>query len=422
MNDTNYSLKFAVGSIDITPRHPVYLAGFGYRTEISSNISDRLEASAVLLKQGDESYIILSLDLLYVGSLILNEILRSLSGKIKEENVLVCATHTHFAPATDPSKPLLGKIDERYLRFVFGQLKILISMLLESDAKPCKLVYGTYTANNSINRRLFRRMVILNRRLHFNKTLLAPNPRGLRDEMIHTISVERPSGEVVCVIWNYCCHPVGSFPNNNLSADYPGAVRILLRKTYGEQLPVLFLQGFAGDIRPRYSERQGLNTIFEHFLLAPKFGAFTENEWKQWTNTLSSAVVKATRSTKLDVIPRGGDIWSKQIKIPLAHFLVGAPDNRSVSFHCMALGPRLRLIGISAEPVVEYILLTKDLCKGIIIPVGYVNDVFGYLPTENMIGSGGYEVDGFLNGCSLAGTWSPGFEAECLKVIGSLLN
>jgi hypothetical protein len=54
------------------------------------------------------------------------------------------------------------------------------------------------------------------------------------------------------------------------------------------------------------------------------------------------------------------------------------------------------MIGLSCEPTVA---LTEELVKfsevGEIWPCGYLEDVYGYLPSSEEIQSGGYEVDGF---------------------------
>ena len=107
----------------------------------------------------------------------------------------------------------------------------------------------------------------------------------------------------------------------------------------------------------------------------------------------------------------------------LKSFLVNAPGSRVVSFHCLDFGQRVKFVGISAEPVVEYSALIKSLSPAsITIPVGYIDDVFGYLPTKDMIKPGGYEAAGFLKEFSLSGPWTPNFEIECRNTLQKLLK
>ena len=60
-----------------------------------------------------------------------------------------------------------------------------------------------------------------------------------------------PTDRPIAVLWSYACHPVGFPARTRVSADFPGVVRRALRDAHGAELPVLFLQGFAGDVRPR---------------------------------------------------------------------------------------------------------------------------------------------------------------------------
>jgi len=58
--------SITAGSIDITPREPVPLAGFTDRTGPSRGVADPLELNALLLRTPHASFAILSADLLFV--------------------------------------------------------------------------------------------------------------------------------------------------------------------------------------------------------------------------------------------------------------------------------------------------------------------------------------------------------------------
>ena len=51
------------------------------------------------------------------------------------------------------------------------------------------------------------------------------------------------------MLWNFACHPVMYHSPMNVSAHFPGDVRKELREILSD-IPVVFLQGFSGDIRP----------------------------------------------------------------------------------------------------------------------------------------------------------------------------
>jgi neutral ceramidase len=57
----------------------------------------------------------------------------------------------------------------------------------------------------------------------------------------------------------------------------------------------------------------------------------------------------------------------------------------------------LTLVAIGGEVVVDYALrLRRDHPDDHVWPVGYANDVFGYLPSRRILDEGGYEGGGAL--------------------------
>lgn len=80
----------------------------------------------------------------------------------------------------------------------------------------------------------------------------------------------------------------------------------------------------------------------------------------------------------------------------------GETTEKPLSFHGIRLGRGLGIIALSAEPVSAYTAVLSQLFRDCrIIPVGYIDGVYGYLPTSSMLKEGGYEVDGFRSGFSI---------------------
>jgi len=418
---TGSSIRFAAEGTDITPGRSVPLAGFRARTAAYETVADRLEANAVLLTDGGTRLVLLGVDVLYVGPRIRAELLERLRGVVLPGELLLCASHTHFAPATDPTKPLLGRVDDAYVEELLGRLETLVRRTLAVQ-RAATVRYAEGFADHSINRRLLRKFTVDRSGLRFNAMLSAPNPLGPRDERVRVMTIHGPSHEVLAVIWNYACHPVGYPERLMVSADFPGVVRAALRQRYGLRIPVVFLQGFSGDTRPGNSDpRRGLVDRLKAVMRGPRFHGFTADEWRCWATGLATAVLRAVGDATSDGQALPGLVSTGRIEVPIQRFVSDAAPDRSVSFQVANLGDCVILVAISAEPVVDYVRSVQALFPAYrVVPVGYVDDVFGYLPTREMLAQGGYEVDGFLESLSLRGPLQSDVEAECLRALQGL--
>jgi hypothetical protein len=59
---------------------------------------------------------------------------------------------------------------------------------------------------------------------------------------------------------------------------------------------------------------------------------------------------------------------------------------------------------------------------GAVLPVGYIDSVFGYLPTAPMLGERGYEDSGFMEPFGLAGRFRPELERVVLEAWERLMR
>jgi neutral ceramidase len=78
-------------------------------------------------------------------------------------------------------------------------------------------------------------------------------------------------------------------------------------------------------------------------------------------------------------------------------------------------------VGVAAEVVTEYgALVEATFDTAITIPVGYIDEVYGYLPTERMLREGGYEASWFLAPFALEGPLNPAIEERCVAALREL--
>jgi hypothetical protein len=64
--------------------------------------------------------------------------------------------------------------------------------------------------------------------------------------------------------------------------------------------------------------------------------------------------------------------------------------------------------------------MNSALDGSINIPVGYIDEVYGYLPTARMLHEGGYEASWFLQPFALEGPMNPRIEDSCLAALREL--
>ena len=399
------------GSVEITPELALPLAGYGRRHAPFAAISDALEANAVVIRSGDRVCVFLSLDLLYVGSGLRNRIAASIADRVASEDLFVSASHTHFAPASDPQLPMLGATSEAYVDFVTRRVAAMLDRLLRGAPAPVSVIHTTGTADHSINRRLSvfglgKDFPPLRTRVE-----MRPNPDGPRDESLRLLVLRGRGGAPIAVCWGYACHPV-CFPRTNcISADFPGVVRRALRKNFGS-IPVIYWQGFSGDTRPRTMRSASTGPL--GIQRPSAFVPFSDDGWNEWSGSLAARVVEVAGAPGRTL---AGEIRSRRWTVPLSEL---GPDSagRDLSIQEIALGPDFSVFGISAELVSAYSsLLIRARGASDVIPVGCLDGVPGYIPTGDMVPQGGYEARGFMKLFGVTGE----FRQDVTKIVDATI-
>ncbi|MDP8247358.1 MAG: neutral/alkaline non-lysosomal ceramidase N-terminal domain-containing protein [Candidatus Tritonobacter lacicola] len=419
-------LKFKGGSVDITPAAKCKLAGFADRKAPFTDIAEPLEANIVILQDDSTGVVFISLDLLFVGEALKRNILNRLDGVITGDNLFISATHTHFAPGTDEDKAVLGETSAEYLSFVADKVVNKIKDIEAEECESVKVYYREGRSNCGVNRRRFG-WKFSTRSFPAREMLTLPDYKAFRDSKIRILDIRGADNARRALIWNFCCHPSASPSITSISSDYPGIVRARVRKSMdSEELPVVFLQGFSGDIMPAAflkRPRKIFGAEFARYIVrravnGPEFSNFSQQGWSQWVDEFYGDF-RSTLSRGAEIVIDGGITLTRN-KIPL-NAIGFTGTQREISFRSILLGNKLRIIGISAEPVAGYVgILERLFPDDIVIPVGYINSVFGYLPTEEMVSQGGYEASGFIKYFNLEGSFKPGFQEIIVHELNNL--
>jgi hypothetical protein len=381
-----------------------------------STILDPIEISAVLLECSAHRSLILGFDLMIVGSELSNMILAKLQRLgFDPDEVVLLASHTHYAPATDQACERLGIPDIEFVNEVAEAAENLALRIQQQRPSEVGLSVFQGQLDHSINRRRYWPFPTLGRTYGFRLTSvsLAPNPSGPKDETATVILLRRvDDGKILGMVWHYTCHPTAVVPENAISSDYPGEVRRALRQRFGE-VPCVFAQGFCGDIRPNIAAstqkvglRERLRRIIRMIASGPSFTDPSAEGWARWSQSLAAGVCKIAQGSPVRTFSPDS-LQTGSASIPLSDFFRGSTPAKMLSAQVVRIGEELEIVALSAEANVEWKhILEKALPappERIRLYAGYLGALFGYLPTAAQIPEGGYEVEGFQSLFGLSG-------------------
>jgi hypothetical protein len=424
-------------SCDVTPKdRPVRLAGIAARHAPTSTVRDPIEISALLLECGSKRCLIFSFDLMMVGSELEAKILSRLAALgFGPDEIMLLASHTHNAPATDRACARMGAPDETFVNDAADAAEQLVCRIKREPALKMSLEIFRGRLNHSINRRRFWPFPTYGRTYGFRwrGVVFSPNPSGPKDETVTVILLRRThDGSPLAAFWHYTCHPTAVVPADVISADYPGAVRLALRERFGE-IPCLFAQGFCGNVRPSITpstQKLSLKARLRRIIYVAASGNLFPNvaaaDWARWSQSLAAGVVDIAKGSPVKtLVPQ--NLAYGSASIPIARFFTGSMPDKNLIAKCLQIGEALEIVILSAEVTVEWQRIFDGIAPRtpgrIRLYAGYQGAVFGYLPTAMQVAEGGYEVKGFQPLFGLAGDFAADrIEPEVVACVKTALD
>jgi neutral ceramidase len=418
-------MEVVAASVDITPSRLLPTACHGPLNTPSERVALPFEANMAAFRENGRILVIVSLDWFFASPGLRACILERCEGRLDEKSLFVAASHTHTSPATDQTKIGYSAVDKAYVASAEHAIANTVDKILRSrDWRPARLRFTTTACDCAIHRR--RRIWQFNGRRIRHKVARYPNPQGPRDRELRLLRVEDEAGQLLSLIWGVSCHPTEWPRIRELSSDYPGVIRGALRAEVGPNLPVLFLQGFCGDLRPpaigRWKRRgpwiKRLLLLANTLVNGPCFSEFSPEQHHGWQSGMVECASRAVHDAA-NTPPLATKLALHRSSIALSD--LGLSGETSVlTCHWFDLAEQLRVIGISAEPCWEYAYLMKRAFPAQAIwPVGYIDSVFGYLPTQAMLREGGYEVTGFRKAFGIKGEFVGNLEEVIEGLVSS---
>ena len=218
---------------DITPREPIPMGGYGQRAgSLSEGVHDPLFVKVLILQKGERRSIFITNDLLCIPDAVYRSVVESLvkNGIAKEEEICICASHTHSGPEMKDNL-VVARTGDGYNKKLVQ--KILDTCLLACESLvPAEIKMTTGKADFLFNRR-------------------ERKENGLVDDRVLAIQIsDQESKKGLAILFGVGCHAVTLGHDNRLiSADFPGVAQ----KYIEEQLDVenaLFVNLTEGNVIP----------------------------------------------------------------------------------------------------------------------------------------------------------------------------
>ncbi len=371
------SWKAGAAVAAITPKQPMWMAGYAARNKPSEGTTQELYAKALAIEDPDGNRVaIVTMDLIGVLSVVRENVEKAVEEKYKlpPASLLLNASHTHSGPEYRPRD---GREEEAlaYQQFLEETLVSLVGQAIDKLA-PAQLMYSRARSGFAMNRRLPTEKGYRN----------SPNPDGPVDHEVPTLIVKDAEGELRAVLFGYACHNTtlgfyefcgdyAGYAQEYFEADHPGVT-------------AMFVLGCGADQNPyprrevKYAQQHGRN------LATAVEAAMTANP-KPVLGPLRTAIesVELTRAGE-----KAG---------PFAYLV-----------QVVQFGESITLVALPSEVVVDYSLrLKKELAgKPLVWVAGYSNGYFGYIPSRRVLEEGGYE----------AASWEPSLEDRIVGKVHEL--
>jgi neutral ceramidase len=397
--------------VEITPPLGIALGGRGGPDAQATKIIDPLYAQVLVLKdEKGTAFVLVSMDVVGIQHDTSDRIRMAIAGAlgVQLNLVVINCSHTHSGPFM--YRHLFAGI-EPYPQIETDYLNSLVDKIIATarhaanELRPVRIEVFSGKSEVGVNRRGKNRQ---------GQPGILPNAAGPFGTNVWVMKLSHPNGEPAAVLFSYACHPVlvYGFAYTAISADFPGAARKALREELGEQVHVQFVQALGGNVRPR------INADLENNRWRPANLADVQRAGGDLARDVVAATKTRSKNLKLDLagtmdrpfLPRGerppASIYEKmaastnQFQQTVARYWLqryraneGFARGDSWPVGLIRLAENQWIAYLAGEPVVEWgPKIASWLAPRDLVVWGYCQESISYLPTEELLPEGGYEV------------------------------
>ena len=420
-------MAFQVGyaEVNINPPLGIFVHGY-YIDRFAKGFLDDLLASAMALRCGEKTVLMLAVDNCLIKTHIADDYRRSIAEAtgVAAENIFLCASHTHTGPELGD-----GYEDSKQYTAFLGSRLCDAATLALADLKNAKMgfIYGWAPERVAYIRRY---------KMKDGSTWTCPpindpnidHPIGTLDQRVNVLRFDREGGETVVLV-NYGVH-ADTVNGELISSDWPGWMRRPLEKAL-DGVKCMFFPGAEGDVgsthvNPTGGDMNDTEISFDNEMKSPGMARFVG---RALAGTVLQVYDKAAYVDvdSIDCVRKTLKIPTNMPKpedLPLAHKykeLHEAGRDDLIPYTAMELttvvaealrmcelehGPEfieltltgirignVALVGIPGEPFTDVGVRIKE-AEGwdLILPCALTNGYQGYFPMQSAFDEGGYEA------------------------------
>ena len=395
----NGKLKAGIAREIITPKLGGLFMGYG-SDKGSTAIHDDLTVTALAVEYGQTKVLLMSATVCLIGNDLTAKI-RAMCGEaagVPAAHVILAATHTHSGPITTDDG------DIAYCNEIFIPKCVAAAKTAIREMKPAAVGVAKTESLVGIN----RRQLLAN-----NRVILGQNPWGAYDREMTVISFRGEDGKSFANIVHCTAHCTAAGINTEVTRDWAGVMIDRLEKESGAL--TMFFNGMQGDVAPRMANGGSTGDINHAMEVGAVAALDAVRAYKDIRVYTDEAMIMTTGKVRL---PHAPIMPLEEARNELAKIEAAPPGRWSAgNKNLLTKVVELYAKGETGESYFEYDQTLVKIGSIVFIPVpfeasseislrmrtyskyghtlalGCTNGSNSYLPSQDQICRGGYEVE-----------------------------
>jgi hypothetical protein len=414
----------------ITPKEPVWMAGYAARKHPSEGVEHDLWVKALGLQDpAGKRAVLVTLDVCGISRDLSERIRNAIEARhgLKREQMVLSCSHTHCGPVVGTNLITMYPLDDDqrariadYTRFLEGAVEGAVDRAL-GQLEEVSLAWENGRCDFAVNRRNNKEMDVPKLRQRLSLA-------GPVDHDVPVLRLRSPEGQVRAIVFSYACHctvlddykfcgDYAGFAQINMEGRFPGSQAMFVAGCGGDQNPiprrsVKLAQDYGAQLAasvgrvveaPMRPIDGPLRTAYQEMDLA--FAALPSREQLSKDATSSDFYVASRAKHLLRKLETQGKL-AADYPYPVQAWGL---DNLSWVF-------------LGGEATVDYALrIKRNTGSSHTWVAAYCNDVMAYIPSLRVLKEGGYEGASSMIYYAQPSVWSDRIEEDIIAAVTRVL-